>query len=115
MIRTARGFTPMLLVAALCATAAPAALAAAARSPQAHAAGSCRVGNYYGYGYSYLTSIRVTNASCRVGRTVAKRHGHIRGWSCRRKKLDSSPVQYDARVTCHSGRRTVVWTYTQNT
>jgi hypothetical protein len=29
--------------------------------------------------------------------------------------LDSSPVQYDARMTCKSGGKQVVWTFTQNT
>lgn len=98
----------LLAIPAVSATARPAA-------PEAHAAGSCGVGSGRGYGYSYLTSLKVTRTSCSTGRSVAKHHGHLRGWSCRGKRLDSSPVQYDERVTCHSGRRQVVWTYTQNT
>lgn len=106
-----------LLTAALAATAlATGATGAAARSaPQASAAGSCSVGSGYGYGYSYLTSLRVTDTSCATGRSLAKHHGHVRGWSCHGRRLDTSPVQYDERVTCRSGQRQVVWTYTQNT
>jgi hypothetical protein len=82
---------------------------------EAHAARGCSVGTGRGYGYSYLTSLKVFRTSCSTGRALAKRHGHKPGWSCRRIRLDTSPVQYDDRVTCLSGQRKVVWTYTQNT
>jgi hypothetical protein len=88
---------------------------ASARTPVARAAGSCGVGAGHGYGYSYLTSLQVYRTSCATGRTVARHHGHVRGWRCSRKILDRSPVQYDAHMTCGSGRRQVKWTYTQNT
>jgi hypothetical protein len=88
---------------------------AAARSPAAHAAQGCGVGAGKGYGYSYLTSLTVRQTSCATGRTVVKHHGHLSGWSCTKKRLDTSPVQYDDRETCHSGARQVVWTFTQNT
>jgi hypothetical protein len=83
--------------------------------PAAHAAGTCGVGNGKGFGYSYLTYLWVYKASCGTGKTVARHHGHVAGWHCKKKILDRSPVQYDAKVTCGSGQRQVQWTYTQNT
>jgi hypothetical protein len=88
---------------------------ALARAPRAHAAGSCGIGSGHGYGYTYLTSLKVTKTSCATGRSVAKHHGHVRGWKCSTKRLAASPVQYEARVTCKSGSRQVVWTFSQNT
>jgi hypothetical protein len=88
---------------------------AAAPGEAAHVASVCGVGSGLGYGYTYLTSLSVTHTSCATGRSVAKKHGHIRGWRCSTKRLATSPVQYQSRVTCTSGRRRVVWTYSQNT
>ena len=88
---------------------------AAAQSQTAHATRGCAVGAGTGYGYSYLTSLTVHRTSCATGRTVVKHHGHLRGWRCTKKRLDTSPVQYDDRETCGSGGRQVVWTFTQNT
>ena len=68
-----------------------------------------------GYGYSYLTSLTVRGTNCATGRGVVARHGHVPGWGCSKKRLATSPVQYDDRETCHSGSRQVVWTFTQNT
>jgi hypothetical protein len=87
----------------------------AASAPRAHAAGSCNVGSGTGYGYSYLTSLTVRNTSCGTGKHLAKKHGNVSGWSCHKKRLDTSPVQYDDRETCTSGSAKVVWTFTQNT
>ena len=96
--------------------AAPGAGARAHAAPLAQAAGSCHIASSgHGYGYSYLTWLWVYRTNCATGTHVAKRHGHVRGWSCHRRVLDRSPVQYDAKVTCKSGRREVAWTYTQNT
>jgi len=88
---------------------------ALAQSPRAGAAGGCGVGSGKGYGYTYLTSLKVTNTSCTTGKTVAKHHGHVSGWKCSTKRLATSPVQYESRVTCKSGSRQVVWTFSQNT
>ncbi len=88
---------------------------AAAQSPAARAARGCAVGAGTGYGYSYLTSLTVRQTSCATGRSVVKHHGRVGGWSCTKKRLDTSPVQYDDRETCHSGARQVVWTFTENT
>jgi hypothetical protein len=94
-------------------------LAAASAAPahyvRAHAARGCGVGSGHGYGYTYLTSLTVHNTSCSTGKSVAKHHGHFPGWHCSTKRLATSPVQYDSRVTCHSGSRQVIWTFTQNT
>ena len=88
---------------------------ALAHAPRAHAAGSCGIGSGHGYGYTYLTSLKVTKTSCATGRSVAKHHGHVKGWKCSTKRLATSPVQYESRVTCKSGSRQVVWTFSQNT
>lgn len=98
--------------------AAPLAVVAAATAPArplAHTAQSCGVGAGTGYGYSYLTSLSVQNTSCANGKHLVHHHGNISGWHCSQQILDRSPVQYDARKTCKSGNRKVVWTFTQNT
>jgi hypothetical protein len=87
---------------------------ALAHSPRARAAGNCGVGSGHGYGYTYLTSLKVTNTGCATGKTVAKHHGHVKGWKCSTKRLATSPVQYESRVTCKRGSRKVVWTFSQN-
>jgi hypothetical protein len=89
--------------------------AGSTRRPVAVAARSCSIGNYYGYGYSYLTSLSVRNTNCGTGRYLARKHGHVRGWRCSKKRLDTSPVQYDDRETCTRRSAKVVWTFTQNT
>jgi hypothetical protein len=86
-----------------------------AHGPRAKAAASCGVGSGHGYGYTYLTSLKVTRTSCATGKSVAKHHGHVKGWKCSTKRLGTSPVQYESRVTCKSGSRQVVWTFSQNT
>lgn len=111
MARTIRSLMVMLLLTALLAVAGT----ASAGTPRAHAAATCHVGNSRGYGYSYLTWLWVYKTSCATGRRVAKHHGHVKGWSCHRRILDKSPVQYDAKVSCKSGHRQVQWKYTQNT
>jgi len=88
---------------------------ALAQAPVAQLAGGCSVGSGYGFGYTYLTSLTVTRTSCSNGKRVVKHHGHVRGWHCTKKRLASSPVQYQDRETCKSGSRRVVWTFTQNT
>jgi hypothetical protein len=93
----------------------PTATGAFAHAPQARIAGSCGVGSGHGYGYTYLTSLKVTRTSCSTGKSVAKHHGHVKGWKCSTKRLATSPVQYEARVTCKSGSRQVIWTFSQNT
>lgn len=87
---------------------------ALAGSPVATAAGGCGVGSGHGYGYTYLTSLSVTRTSCSTGKALAKKHGHVSHWKCATKRLATSPVQYEDRVSCSNGARRVVWTFSQN-
>jgi hypothetical protein len=91
------------------------AAAATARQPLARAAAGCNVGTGRGYGYTYLTTLTVHGTNCATGKSVVKKHGHVSGWSCSKKRLATGPVQYQERETCTSGSRRVVWTYSQNT
>ncbi len=100
---------------AMIASALSASASASSSGPAARAAGSCSVGNGLGYGYSYLTSLTVSRTSCGTGKNLAHKHGRVSGWHCSRKRLDTSPVQYDDRETCTKGSIKVVWTFTQNT
>ena len=106
--------TRLLILSIVLTVGALAATTSSAR-PAAHAAGSCNVGSGRNDGYSYVTSLRVSRTSCSSGMKLVKHHGKERGWHCSRKVLDRSPVQYDARMSCKGGRRSVVWTFTQNT
>jgi hypothetical protein len=86
---------------------------AVAHQPLARAATTCGVGNGKGYGYTYLTTLTVHGTGCGTGKSVVKSRG--KGWKCSKKRLNTSPVQYQERESCKSGSRTVVWTYSQNT
>ena len=57
----------------------------------------------------------VFKTSCANGKNLVKHKGHIHGWKCVTKRLDTSPVQYDDKVTCKSGSREVQWDFTQDT
>lgn len=109
-----RGVRSSILIVASLAVLAVAVSAASASGPVAQAARSCGVGHGHGYGYSYLTSLTVHHTRCSTGYYVAHHHGYVRGWHCNRQTTDSSPVQYDAQVSCKSGARRVFWTFTQN-
>jgi hypothetical protein len=104
-----RRFRSLLVV--LTATVGLLAAATAAGQPVAHAARACGVGSGRGYGYTYLTSLSVRHISCSNGKKVVRHQG---GWHCSKKRIATSPVQYDERETCKRGGRRVVWTYTQN-
>lgn len=109
---TARSRAAAVLAASL-AIAVPA--GAASAGPVAGAARSCGYSRHLGY--SYVTSIHVRHVSCRTGKRVVRRyhdHHRVSGYHCHRHVLDSSPFQYDARVTCRGGSRRVIFTYTQN-
>jgi hypothetical protein len=113
ILRPVRLLAPLLMI--VLAFAGATAASGTPRLASAHAAGGCNVGSGRNDGYSYVTSLSVRATSCARGMTLVKHHGHLSGWGCKRKLLDRSPVQYDARMTCHSGARQVVWTFTQNT
>jgi hypothetical protein len=102
----------ILIVASLAVLAIVSATSAA--QPRAQAARTCFY-RTHNYGYSYLTYLAVRNTSCTTGRYVAHKHGHVSGWSCHKRITAKGPVQYDASVTCKSGRRQVVWSFAQNT
>jgi hypothetical protein len=90
--------------------------AAQARAPVAHAAKTCHLAHHgEGYGYTYVTSLTVSRTTCKTGITVVRHKGKLKGWHCRNKILDHSPIQYDARKTCTNHRKRVVFGYTQNT
>ena len=109
-----------------------AALATAAIMPlvgagPAAATKNCTPGAYPGSGY--FTSLKVTGISCKGGQAVEKGHYRCRtkhgiqgkcssfnGWRCseRRPASGRNKVEYNAKVTCKKGSRTVVFTYQQN-
>jgi hypothetical protein len=92
--------------------------AADAHAPTARAAAKtvkCGIGSGREFGYTYLTSLSVTNTSCSTGTALAKRHGKESGWRCTTKRLATSPVQYQSRETCTDGSRQIVWAFSQNT
>ena len=102
----------------------------AGAAPQVHAAKSCHLSTHdqRHSGASYVTSLSVRHTSCSNGKAVVRAYqkcraahgwkgkcGHrVKGFSCSRHILDSSPVQYDARVSCRRGAKRVTHTYTQN-
>jgi hypothetical protein len=99
----------------------------AGAQPTAGAARSCSPPKYPGLGY--FTSLEVSRVSCATGRKVTlahyrcrTRHGkkgrcssRVLGYSCKEGTRNSIPTEYNARVTCKSGTRKVVYTYQQNT
>lgn len=101
-------------------------IGAAMLAGTAHASQSCSPPPYPGSGY--FTSLKVTRTSCATGRKVTLAWYHCRtkhgaagrckskvdGFKCTEKRV-SIATEYDARVTCHKGRATVLNTYQQNT
>jgi len=118
-------FSGTLSAAAMLAALLLAAAPAAAR-PAAHAARSCSAPRYPGLGY--FTSLTVTNTNCATGDKLivayykcrtrpGKRgtcHSRVLGYTCHEKR-NSIPTEFDARVTCTSGNRTIVHTFQQDT
>ena len=102
----------------------------AGASPQVQAAKSCHLSAHEQrhLGASYVTSLSVRHTSCSNGKAVVRAyqacrraHGwkgkcrhHVKGYACTRHIQASSPVQYDAKVTCRRGAKRVTHTYTQN-
>ena len=97
-------------------TVAAAALASAGgAAPVAHMAKNCSVGSGRQFHYTYLEALSESGTTCAAATRLAKAHGHQRGWRCHTKKLATSPTQYVASETCTSGRRKVIWRFSQNT
>src|SRR3954452_18865273 len=118
----------LVLVAAVAASSLIGAAGAGA-SPQVHAARHCNIsGQQRSLGASYVTSLSVRHTSCSKGKAVVRayqacRRAHgwkgkcrhrVKGYACKRHIRESSPVQYDATVTCRRGAKRVTHTYTQN-
>ncbi|HEX2084773.1 MAG TPA: hypothetical protein VHF89_03750 [Solirubrobacteraceae bacterium] len=91
------------------------------------AAKSCRSANYPGDGY--FTSLSVRGTSCSAGRTVQRNHYRCRvrnggkdgrcnrrvdGYRCSERRGESTPAEYNARVSCRKGSRRISFTYQQN-
>ena len=81
-------------------------------------------------GPTYVLQITVTHTSCETGKRVVRaydrcrrRHGGAKGrcpsrvlhYRCTEGRRRTSPVQFDAPVSCRYGARRVKFTYTQNT
>ncbi len=107
--------------------------AVATAGPTAQAAKSCSLSQAERggstpstLGATYVTSLSVKNTSCGKGKRVVRAYHSCRGskmackkkvmgFKCRQKTLATSPLQYDAKVTCKKGGKRVKHTYTQNT
>ncbi len=120
------GSTLTLVLALPAGAGAVATAGAQAGGPSAAATRTCPAPRYPGQGY--FTSLTVKRVSCARGRTVTLAHYRCRTRSgragrCRSRVLgyrcseqrQSIPTEINARVTCRSGARRVVYTYQQNT
>lgn len=99
--------------------------------PTASSAATCSVrGQERKLGPTYTTTLSVTKVSCATGRRFVRAyykcrvanggkdgrcHRRVSGYSCTEKRSNRIATQYDARVTCKSGSRRIVHTYTQFT
>jgi|SRR5215203_5611270 len=97
----------------------------ASAGPVAQASKTCSVGDSRSYGTTYVISISVSNTSCRNGKRLIRAYHacrpgksgkcpSVKGYSCSEKRRVGR-TQYDSRVTCRKGDRTVKHTYTQYT
>jgi hypothetical protein len=97
----------------------------AAAAPTATASKSCRVGDTRSYGTSYVTSISVSNTSCRAGRSLVRafhacrpgksgRCPRVKGYSCSEQRT-TGRSQYLSKVTCRNGSKTDKHSYSQFT
>lgn len=103
--------------------------ATTAATSTAQASKSCNIsGKQRSFGATYVTALSVRSTSCGKGEGIVRTFHDCRqdldadscsqkvsGYRCTQKKLATSPLQYDARVTCKKGGKRVKHTYTQNT
>jgi len=104
--------------------------AQASGGPEAVAAKTCSLsGKTRSLGPTYTTSLSVRRVSCSKGEALVTayykcrkrnggkkgRCGGVSGYSCGERRSNVIRTQFDARVTCKKGRKTVKHTYTQFT
>ena len=119
-------FAVLLAAAALLIAAAPAASASASGGdgPAASVSRTCSVGDYMGYGTTYVRWIRARNVSCRRARRLVRafhrcrkgprgRCRRVDGYRCSENR-NYSRFQYDSTATCRRGGKRVRHGYTQN-
>jgi hypothetical protein len=112
------------LLAALVGAAAAFAMVGASPASAATCSG---LGKYPSSKGGYFTRLTVKHISCSGGKAVMRGHYRCRtkhgikgkcpsfnGWRCTEKR-QSSPTEYNARVTCKKGTRVVTYYYTQFT
>ena len=88
---------------------------------------SCNIdGKQQSLGATYVTSLSAKGTSCGKAEGVVKAYHACRGggkkckrkvngFKCRQTIVSSSPLQYDAKVSCKKGGARVKFAYTQNT
>ena len=114
----------LLAASALLMTAAPAGSTASSGDPTATAAKTCGVGDYRGYGTTYVRWITARNVTCRRARRLVRafhacrpgprgRCSRVDGYSCSENR-NYSRYQYDSTATCRRGGKVVKHGYTQN-
>jgi hypothetical protein len=107
------------------------AVALLAATPSSAALRTCQLSGskQRALGPTYVTSLRVSHTSCTSGERLVRAyyncrkahggikgtcHSRVRGYHCTEKR-GGIRTQFSAKVTCHSGTREVVHTYTQFT
>ncbi len=88
---------------------------------------SCNIdGKQQDLGATYVTTLSAKGTSCGKAETVVRGYNECRGsgkkcgrkvsgFKCKTTVLATSPLQYDAKVSCKKGGSRVKFTYTQNT
>jgi hypothetical protein len=116
--------TPLAALALL--AAAPTTPASSGDGPTATASQHCNVGDYRGYGTTYVRWIHTRNVGCRRGRRLVRafhecrkgprgRCRRVDGYRCRENRSFSPDgYQFDSTATCRRGGKVVKHGYTQN-
>jgi hypothetical protein len=98
--------------------------AASVASPTAVIAKKCPHSAAKGrsFGPTYVTNVTANGVACGKARKLIKAYHSagagnrtVNGYSCKQKRLATSPFQYDDSVTCTKGDKKVTHIYTQNT
>lgn len=98
-------------------------------APTAAQAKDCKVAPSEKFGVTYVTSLKVTKVSCAKGKALVRAYHKCRkanggvkgrcakkvqGYSCTEQR-SAIAIQITGKVTCRSGGRRVVHTYSQST